>query len=73
MGERRTEDGRMSEIWDESEARRSLGELARSGESIAQFARRRRISAQRIYYWKKRLAETSCAHFCAIGPTHLSR
>jgi transposase len=67
MGARRTEDGLGSEAWDESEARRSLGELARSGESIAQFARRRRISAQRVYYWKKRLAETGTPAFVAVA------
>jgi hypothetical protein len=65
MGERRTEDGRWS-TWDEAEARRSLGELAGSGESVAQFARRRGISAQRVYYWKKRLAETRAPTFVAV-------
>jgi hypothetical protein len=66
MVERRIEDGRRSEAWDESEARRSLGELARSGESIAQFARRRRVSAQRVSYWKKRLAESRTQPFVAV-------
>jgi len=69
MGERRTEDGQW---WDEAEARRSLGELARTGESIAQFARRRGISAQRVYYWKKRLAETRAPAFVAV-PLGLAR
>jgi hypothetical protein len=54
MGERRTEDGQWR---DEAEARRSLGELARTGESIAQFARRRGISGQRVYYLRDTLAK----------------
>lgn len=43
--------------WDEGEARQALAELSRSGESVAEFAERRGFSAQRIYYWKKRIAE----------------
>ena len=45
--------------WTEDEARAALMELARSGESAAEFARSRGFSTQRIYYWKKRLAATS--------------
>lgn len=43
--------------WTEDEAGAALDELARSGESAADFARRRGVSAQRIRYWKKRLGE----------------
>ena len=66
MGEGRTGDGRGSPTWGEPEARRSLAELARSGESVAEFARRRGISAQRVYYWKRRVGETRPPAFVAV-------
>jgi hypothetical protein len=44
--------------WTEGEARVALAELARPGESAAEFARSRGFSIQRIYYWKKRLRAT---------------
>ena len=66
MGETRTAAVRQHQMWGEEEARRSLTELARSGQTIAEFARRRGISAQRVYYWKKRLAETRTPAFVAI-------
>jgi transposase-like protein len=66
MGEGRTAYGRGLRVWGEAEARQSLGELARSGESVAQFARRHGISAQRVYYWKKRLAATQPPAFVAV-------
>jgi transposase-like protein len=52
--------------WDEGEAREALAELSRSGESVAEFARRRGFSAQRIYYWKKRIAEGAVPAFVAV-------
>ncbi len=62
MGGMRTADGRRRwRVWGEGEAREALAELSRSGESIVEFTRRRGISAQRIYYWKKRIAETASA------------
>jgi transposase-like protein len=75
MGERRTEGGRWSEAWDEPEARRSLAELARSGESVVEFARRRGVSAQRVYYWRRRLAETRTPAFVAVplGPARVGQ
>jgi len=45
--------------WTEDEARAALAELARSGESVAEFARSRGFSTQRVRYWKKRLAATA--------------
>jgi hypothetical protein len=45
--------------WTEDEARAALTDLARSGQSAAEFARSRGFSTQRIYYWKKRLGATS--------------
>jgi hypothetical protein len=44
--------------WTEEAARSALEELARSGESAAEFARSRGFSAQRIRYWQKRLGES---------------
>src|ERR1700736_3993543 len=41
--------------WTEDEARAALAELARSGESMAEFARSRGFSTQRVRYWRKRL------------------
>lgn len=52
--------------WDEGEAREALAELSRSGESVAEFAQRRGFSAQRIYYWKKRIAEGGVPAFVAV-------
>ena len=66
----RTADGRRQwEVWGEPEAREALSELADSGESIAEFARRRGVSAQRIYYWKKRIAQTAAPAFVAVPLT----
>jgi len=65
-GERTTDGRRRWRVWDEHEAREALAELSRSGESIAEFTRRRRISAQRVYYWKKRLAESGAPAFVAV-------
>lgn len=56
-------------VWGEQEARAALAELAESGESISRFALRRGISAQRIYYWKKRMAETVAPAFVAVPLT----
>lgn len=53
--------------WGEAEARAALGELAASGESAVQFARRRGFSGQRLQYWKKRLGGLgSPAEFVAV-------
>jgi hypothetical protein len=65
-GERTTDGRRGWRVWREHEAREALAELARSGESIAEFTRRRRVSAQRVYYWKKRLAESGAPAFVAV-------
>jgi hypothetical protein len=63
----RTADGRRRwRTWGEHEARQALAELSRSGESISAFARRRGISAQRVYYWKKRIAATAAPTFIAV-------
>ncbi len=41
--------------WREEDARAALAEHARSGQSLTQFARERRISLRRLMYWRKRL------------------
>ena len=43
-------------IWSEAVARRLLDEWAKSGESLAAFARRRGFLPQRLSWWSKRLA-----------------
>jgi hypothetical protein len=45
--------------WTEDEARTALAELARSGQSMAEFARCRGFSTARIRYWKERLGATA--------------
>jgi transposase-like protein len=55
--------------WDEGEAREALAEQKRSGESVTEFAKRRGFSAQRIYYWKKRIAEAAVPTFVAVPVT----
>lgn len=49
--------GRSWRRWTEDEARAALAELATNGESAESFAQRRGVSAQRLRYWKKQLAE----------------
>ena len=50
--------GRAWRRWTEDEARAALEQLARTGERPETFARRQGISAQRLRYWRKRLANT---------------
>jgi transposase-like protein len=47
--------------WTEQDAREALAELAGTGESIAEFARRRGVSRERVRYWRKRLADVAPA------------
>ena len=48
--------GRSWRQWSEAEARVHLEELRRTAESTAGFARKMGVSAQRLSYWKRRLA-----------------
>jgi transposase-like protein len=67
MERQRTADGRRGwRSWSEREARQALAELSRSGEGIARFARRKGISEQRVYYWRKRIAEGAAPAFVAV-------
>jgi transposase-like protein len=58
-------DPRRWRQWTEQDAREALAELARTGESVAEFARRRGVSGERVRYWRKRLADGAPA-FVAI-------
>ncbi len=44
-------------MWTAEDAKGVLDELAASGEPLSAFARRRGLVPQRLYWWKKRLAE----------------
>jgi transposase-like protein len=67
MDGERTADGRRRwRQWSEHEAREALAELARSGEGIACFARRKGVSEQRLYYWRKRIAQADAPAFVAV-------
>jgi transposase-like protein len=67
MDRQRTADGRRRwRQWGEQEARDALSELARSGEGIARFARRKGISEQRLYYWRKRIGQTHAPAFVSV-------
>jgi transposase-like protein len=50
-------DPRRWRQWTEQDAREALAEMARTGESVAEFARRRGVSGERVRYWRKRLAD----------------
>jgi transposase-like protein len=74
MDRQRTMDGRRRwRQWTERDARAALAELARSGEGIGRFARRKGVSEQRLYYWRKRIAETGAPSFVAVPVTAARR
>jgi hypothetical protein len=54
--------------WTEAEARAALNELAASKESVAEFARRKGVSTQRVAYWRKRLPATEPAFISVAIP-----
>jgi hypothetical protein len=43
--------------WTETDARVVLDQWRQSGDSLAEFARKRGVSAARLYWWRKRLGE----------------
>ena len=47
--------------WTAERARAVLAEQEKSGESLSAFARRPGLQAQRLYWWRKRLAEWGAA------------
>lgn len=66
--ESKTADGRRRwQSWTEQEARAALDELSRSGVSVAKFAQARGVSVQRIFYWRKRLAEGASVKFVPVA------
>jgi transposase-like protein len=60
MARRSAESGfselRGSRPWSEDEARRVIDAWRESGETVAAFARREGLIAQRVYWWRGRLA-----------------
>src|SRR3989442_86405 len=53
--------------WTETDAREVLEAFARSGMTAEAFAKSRRISSQRIWFWRKRLASAPSASFVAVA------
>jgi hypothetical protein len=51
----------LSTEWTENEAREVFDEWRRSGQTIAAFARERRMSAPRLYWWRRRLPKVGAA------------
>ena len=54
--------------WTEVEARGVLDACRKSGLTIEQFARKRGLVPQRLYWWRKKLAETEAARSPAVLP-----
>ena len=52
--------------WTETEARAIVEAQRRSGLSLAAFARRHRMSAQRLYAWRRRLAVAVAPRFLPV-------
>ena len=75
MGKRTTgeREVRQWRRWTEERAREALEELEASGESAVSFAERKGVSAQRIAYWKRRLAGPSKTEFVAVALPSASR
>jgi transposase-like protein len=46
-----------SRHWTEEQARQILSEAEREGRSITELARELRVSAQKLYWWRRRLRE----------------
>jgi hypothetical protein len=53
--------GEAKNEWTEDEARAALERWRQSGDTIAAFARAQRVSAPRLYWWRRRLAATAAA------------
>jgi transposase-like protein len=59
-----------TETWTHDEARWVLDEWRRSGETIAAFARKHGVVAERLYWWRKKLAASRPQHM-AMGTLSL--
>ena len=53
--------------WSEAQARAMLSAFARSGLSAAAFAKSRGVSAQRLRYWTRHLAEEARVEFLPVS------
>ncbi len=51
--------GEATSNWTEDESRTELERWRRSGDTIAAFARAHRVSAPRLYWWRRRLSATA--------------
>lgn len=60
-----------SNYWTEAEAQAVLEAYEASGLSVAEFARRHGLGAQRLRWWKKRRAEEAAAAL-AFVPVHVA-
>jgi len=54
--------------WTEDDARAALDEWRRSGKTIAVFARERRMSAPRLYWWRRRLSPAMAGSTVSLVP-----
>jgi hypothetical protein len=66
-GSKTWDGGRRWRQWTEREARAALDEFAASGERVADFARGKGVSSQRLAYWRKRLAARGATEFVAVA------
>jgi len=55
---------RRREAW--AKWRRLVAEQKRSGESVAEFCRERKLCAPHFFAWKKRLSQAAAAKFVAV-------
>ncbi len=60
MQQRRTH-RQHSRRWSEEQARRVIDEWKQSGDTIAEFSRKRGLVPERLYLWRKRFAETTAS------------
>ena len=58
---------RIASRWTESEARGVLAQWRSSGESLAEFARRRGVQQQRLAWWLKRLGSVAAPAFLPVA------
>lgn len=66
-GVERNATGQRRKNWSPDEAKKVLGELAASGESVRGFARHRGLAPQRLWWWQKRLEEAGRGEATAEG------
>jgi len=57
--QRRRRHRQHSRRWNEEQVRRVLDEWKQSGDTIAEFSRKRGLVPERLYLWRKRFGETA--------------